>query len=109
MLVLTKKSKNSTHSVVRFVPKTDNSKEFEYYKTKEGFEFEIQEGQDLEQIRIHAHAIEKHLHNSQVALLLENGSADEAYALLEGLLLSSYRFTQHFSKPETAKFTEVVV
>ena len=109
MLVLTKKSKNSTHSVVRFIAQTDNSKEFEYYKTKEGFEFEIQDGQGLEQIRIHAHAIEKHLHDSQVSLLLENGSADEAYALLEGLLLSSYRFTQHFSKPETAKFTEVVV
>ena len=57
MLVLTKKSKNSTHSVVRFIAQTDNSKEFEYYKTKEGFEFEIQEGQGLEQIRIHAHAI----------------------------------------------------
>lgn len=109
MLLLSKKSKNIPHSVVKFVPKTDTSKDFEYYKTKEGFEFEIQEGQTLEQIRIHAHHIEKHLHDCQNALLLENGSAEEALALLEGLLLSSYRFTQHFSKPETAIFTEVII
>lgn len=109
MLLLSKKSKNIPRSVVKFVPKTDTSKDFEYYKTKEGFEFEIQEGQTLEQIRIHAHHIEKHLHDCQNALLLENGSAEEALALLEGLLLSSYRFTQHFSKPETAIFTEVIV
>ena len=109
MLVLTKKSKNSPQSVVRFIAKSENGKDFEYYKSKEGFEFEIQEGQTLEQIRIHAHSIEKHLHDVQTSLLLENGNIEEAYALLEGLLLSSYRFTQHFSKPETAKFNEVVV
>jgi leucyl aminopeptidase len=94
---------------VRFIAKSENGKDFEYYKSKEGFEFEIQEGQTLEQIRIHAHSIEKHLHDVQTSLLLENGNTEEAYALLEGLLLSSYRFTQHFSKPETAKFNEVVV
>ena len=74
MLVLTKKSKNATHSVVRFVAKTDNTKEFEYYKTKEGFEFEIQEGQTHEQIRIHVHTIEKHLHDTQVSMRYSKGS-----------------------------------
>lgn len=109
MLVLTKKSKNTPNAVVRFVAKTDDGKVFDYFKTQEGFTFEIQEGQDLEQIRIHAHTIEKHLHDAHPSLLLENGAPEEAYALLEGLLLSSYRFTQHFSKPEVAKFTEVVI
>jgi leucyl aminopeptidase len=109
MLVLTKKSKSTPKASVCFVPKTDAGKEFDYFKTQEGFAFQIQEGQDLEQIRIHAHAIEKHLHDAQPTLLLENGAPEEAYALLEGLLLSSYRFTKHFSKPEVAKFTEVVI
>ncbi|MEY3270377.1 MAG: hypothetical protein RIS89_476 [Bacteroidota bacterium] len=109
MLVLSKKSKNSPSAVVRFVSKGDQVKDFDYFKTKDGFEFEIKEGQVLEEIRIHGHAIEKHLHDAHATLLLENGSANEAYALLEGLLLSSYRFTQHFSKPTTAVFTEVVI
>ena len=109
MLVLTKKSKSTPKASVCFVPKTDAGKEFDYFKTQEGFAFQIQEGQELEQIRIHAHAIEKHLHDAQPTLLLENGAPEEAYALLEGLLLSSYRFTKHFSKPEVAKFTEVVI
>ncbi|MEN9420821.1 MAG: hypothetical protein RLZZ107_295, partial [Bacteroidota bacterium] len=58
MLVLTKKSKNTPNAVVRFVAKTDGGKDFDYFKTQEGFAFEIQEGQDLEQIRIHAYTIE---------------------------------------------------
>jgi leucyl aminopeptidase len=109
MLVLTKKSKNIPSAIVRFVPQAEKVKDFEYFKTKDGFEFEIKEGQALEEIRIHGHAIEKHLHDVQKSLLLENGTATEAYALIEGLLLSSYRFTQHFSKPTTAVFTEVVI
>jgi leucyl aminopeptidase len=109
MLILTTKSKKSPSASVRFVASSSEGKAFDYFKTPEGFTFEIQEGQDLESIRIHGHTIEKHLHDSQESLLIENGNQQEVYALLEGLLLSSYRFTQHFSKPEVAKFTHVVI
>lgn len=108
MLELNKKSKNKPGAIVRFVAKADPSKSFEYFKTKSGFEFEIEQGQDAEALRIHGHTIEKHLHDTQSTLLIENGSNTEAYALLEGILLASYRFTQHFSKPKTATFTEVI-
>ncbi len=108
MLELHKKSKNKPGAIVRFVAKADPSKSFEYFKTKSGFEFEIEEGQDAEALRIHGHTIEKHLHDTQSTLLIENGSNTEACALLEGILLASYRFTQHFSKPKTATFSEVI-
>lgn len=106
--MLHKKSKNKPTATARFVAKTETSKPFDFFKTKTGFEFEIEEGQTLEALRIHGHAIEQHLHDTHETLLIENGAATELYALAEGILLASYRFTQHFSKPKTAKFTTVI-
>ena len=109
MLSLLIKSTKKSGANARFVPASDASKDFEFFKTKEGFAFEIKEGQDAESLRIHGHTIQAHLHETQQTLRLENGASEEAYALLEGLLLSSYRFNQHFSQPKTAVFNEVIV
>lgn len=109
MLSLLNKTKNKIGASVRFVAASEDTKDFEFFKSKEGFEFEIKEGQDKEALRIHGHTIEKHLHDAIPSLKIENGSTEEAYALTEGLLLSSYRFIQHFSKPEQPVFKEVLV
>lgn len=94
---------------MRFIPSESKSKNFDFFKTKDGYEFEIKVGQDNEELRIHGFTIEQKLHLAQQSLLIENGDNREVYALVEGLLLSSYRFDKYFSEKETALFTEICV
>lgn len=109
MLQLTHQSKEKQPSVVRFIAEKTAKKDFDYSKNKNQYEFEIKAGQEPEALRILADKVEKYLHDDAVCLQIENGSHDEIYAFLEGLLLSNYRFNQHFSKPKTSTFNEVLL
>ena len=109
MLLLTHQSKHKQPALLRFVENTEVNKDFDYSKTKSHFEFEIKSGQDAEALRILADKVEKYLHDEVVCLKIENGSAEDLFAFVEGLLLANYRFLAHFSKPKTGIFAEVVV
>jgi leucyl aminopeptidase len=109
MLLLTHQSKHKQPSVLRFIENTEANKDFDYNKTKTHFEFEIKAGQDTEALRVIADKVEKYLHDQTVCLHIENGEPTEVFAFLEGLMLANYRFLQHFSKPKTGVFAEVVV
>ena len=100
MINLIRKSKSKAGATVRFIPSETKSKNFDFFKTKDGYEFEIKASQDNEELRIHGCTIEQNLHLAQQTLLIENGENREVYALVEGLLLSSYRFDKYFSQKE---------
>ena len=109
MLRLVRKSTSKGSSVLRFINKDESSKDFDFYKTKAGFEFEIKKGQDLEALRVHGHSIENHLHASITSLYIENGENHEVFALIEGIMLSNYRFTNFFSEPDKIVFSEIIL
>ncbi len=109
MINLIRQSKSKAGAIVRFIPSETQSKNFDFFKTKDGYEFEIKASQDNEELRIHGFTIEQNLHLAHQTLLIENGENREVYALVEGLLLSSYRFDKYFSEKENALFTEICV
>jgi leucyl aminopeptidase len=63
----------------------------------------------MEEIRVLGNTIEGMIFESEEAVELHGTSNEALFALSEGLLLSSYRFTQHFSKPKTYKFQHIYV
>ncbi|MFM6946710.1 MAG: leucyl aminopeptidase family protein [Flavobacteriales bacterium] len=109
MLLLTHQSKHKQPALLRFVENSEANKDFDYSKTKSHFEFEIKSGQEAEALRILADKVEKYLHDEVVSLKIENGSAEDLFAFVEGLMLANYRFLAHFSKPKSGIFAEVVV
>lgn len=86
-----------------------SDKKFDYFKSATGFTFLVKADQKMEEIRVLGNTIEGMIFESEEAVELHGTSNEALFALSEGLLLSSYRFTQHFSKPKTYKFQHIYV
>ncbi|MFZ9611777.1 MAG: leucyl aminopeptidase family protein [Crocinitomicaceae bacterium] len=76
-------------------------KKFDYFKQESGFTFLVKANQKMEEIRVLGNTIEGMVFDSIDAIELHGSSNEALFALSEGLMLSSYRFTKHFSKPKT--------
>ncbi len=86
-----------------------SDKKFDYFKSATGFTFLVKADQKMEEIRVLGNTIEGMIFESEEAVELHGSSNEALFAMSEGLLLSSYRFTQHFSKPKTYKFQHIYV
>jgi len=86
-----------------------SEKKFEYFKGLEGFTFLVKTDQKAEELRVLGNTIEGLIFETCEGIELIGTSSTALYALMEGLLLSSYRFTKHFSKPKSYLFQSIVV
>lgn len=86
-----------------------SEKKFEYFKSSEGFTFLVKADQKAEEIRILGNTIEGLIFETCEGIEVIGTQSDAVYALVEGLVLSSYRFTKHFSKPKSYSFQSIVV
>ena len=86
-----------------------SDKKFDYFKQPEGFVFLVKADQKTEEIRVLGNTIEGHISDAVESIQLHSTNNEALYALTEGLLLSSYRFTKHFSKPKSYKLEEIYV
>lgn len=86
-----------------------NEKKFDYFKSVDGFTFLVKIDQKTEEIRVLGFTIEGLICDTEESVQLIGSNVEGLIALAEGLLLSSYRFTQHFSKPKDYKFQQIFV
>ena len=86
-----------------------NEKKFDYFKSADGFTFLVKTDQKAEEIRVLGNTIEGLICDSEEGIQLIGSDNAALFALCEGLVLSSYRFTQHFSKPKDYKFQQILV
>jgi leucyl aminopeptidase len=86
-----------------------SDKKFDYFKSPEGFTFLVKTEQKAEEIRVLGNTIEGLICDSEEGIQVIGSNHEALFALSEGLLLSSYRFTQHFSKPKNYTFKHIFV
>lgn len=84
-----------------------NEKKFDYFKSPNEFTFLVKIDQKTEEIRVLGFTIEGLICDTEESVQLIGSNVDGLIALAEGLLLSSYRFTQHFSKAKDYKFHQI--
>ena len=86
-----------------------SDKKFDYFKSPEGFTFLVKTDQKAEEIRVLGNTIEGLICDTEEGIQLIGNNNVALFAITEGLLLSSYRFTQHFSKPKDYTFKQIFV
>ena len=86
-----------------------SDKKFDYLKSPEGFTFLVKTDQKAEEIRVLGNTIEGLICDTEEGIQLIGNNNVALFAITEGLLLSSYRFTQHFSKPKDYTFKQIFV
>jgi hypothetical protein len=74
-----------------------SEKKFDYFKSPEGFTFLVKTEQKAEEIRVLGNTIEGLICDTEASIQLVGSNNVALFALTEGLLLSSYRFTQYLS------------
>ncbi|MEN9699726.1 MAG: hypothetical protein RLZZ301_924 [Bacteroidota bacterium] len=109
MIKISPKSDTKPSVQAQFIAKKEGQKDFDYYKNADGYTFFIAEGQAAEELRICGHKIDQLIHDEHACIQIDGKNNTEVYALVEGLVLASYRFTQHFSSPKLGKLETVVV